>query len=57
MLELDATSGSAVELKAVETNLVAANFAAEKDAAQKRKGAAAGPYVNHSYQPGLSFQR
>jgi guanosine-3',5'-bis(diphosphate) 3'-pyrophosphohydrolase len=42
-----ATSEPAAELKSVQAILQAATFAAEKHAAQKRKGAAAEPYVNH----------
>src|ERR1022692_1580656 len=42
-----ATSEPAAELKSVQAILNAANFAAEKHAAQRRKGAAAEPYVNH----------
>ena len=42
-----ATSEPAAELKSVQAILNAANFAAEKHAAQKRKGAAAEPYINH----------
>src|ERR1017187_5129928 len=42
-----ATSEPAAELKSVQAILNAANFAAEKHAAQKRKGATAEPYVNH----------
>src|ERR1017187_5344151 len=42
-----ATSDPAGELKSVQAILNAANFAAEKHAAQKRKGAAAEPYINH----------
>src|ERR1019366_2174243 len=42
-----ATSEPAGELKSVQAILNAANFAAEKHAAQKRKGAAAEPYINH----------
>ena len=42
-----ATSEPAAELKSVQAILNAANFAAEKHATQKRKGAATEPYVNH----------
>jgi (p)ppGpp synthase/HD superfamily hydrolase len=42
-----ATSEPAAELKSVQAILQAASFAAEKHAAQRRKGAAAEPYVNH----------
>src|ERR1019366_1403825 len=42
-----ATSEPATELKSVQAILQAASFAAEKHAAQRRKGAAAEPYVNH----------
>jgi GTP diphosphokinase / guanosine-3',5'-bis(diphosphate) 3'-diphosphatase len=38
---------SAAELESIQAVLHAANFAAEKHASQKRKGAAAEPYVNH----------
>jgi (p)ppGpp synthase/HD superfamily hydrolase len=35
------------EVKSIEAILHAANFAAQKHAAQKRKGTAAEPYINH----------
>ena len=41
------TDASGTELSAMQGVLKAACFAAEKHAAQKRKGAAAEPYVNH----------
>jgi (p)ppGpp synthase/HD superfamily hydrolase len=41
------TSDDSRELKSVQSILWAAHFAAEKHAAQKRKGAAAEPYINH----------
>jgi GTP diphosphokinase / guanosine-3',5'-bis(diphosphate) 3'-diphosphatase len=38
---------SAGELESIRAILHAANFAAEKHASQRRKGAAAEPYINH----------
>jgi (p)ppGpp synthase/HD superfamily hydrolase len=41
------TSDDKAEPKSIRSILSAAKFAAEKHAAQKRKGAAAEPYINH----------
>jgi (p)ppGpp synthase/HD superfamily hydrolase len=42
-----ATSDHSADLKSVQAILKAASFAAEKHAAQKRKGDTAEPYINH----------
>ena len=47
MPEATPTAGVREELTSLQAILQAARFAAEKHAAQKRKGAAAEPYVNH----------
>jgi guanosine-3',5'-bis(diphosphate) 3'-pyrophosphohydrolase len=47
MLESAAGSDHTPELRAIQAILSAANFAAEKHAAQKRKESAAEPYINH----------
>ena len=47
LAETAMTSAGNTELKSIQSILNAANFAASKHAAQKRKGAAAEPYINH----------
>ena len=47
MPEVLVAPGTSQELASLQAILGAASFAAEKHAAQKRKGAAAEPYVNH----------
>jgi GTP diphosphokinase / guanosine-3',5'-bis(diphosphate) 3'-diphosphatase len=47
LAETAMTSAGNAELKSIHSILWAANFAAVKHAAQKRKGAAAEPYINH----------
>ena len=47
MPEATAKSDDAAELRSVQAILNAAKFAAKKHATQKRKGAAAEPYINH----------
>jgi len=53
MPETVVTGETEAHLKSLEAILKAASFAAEKHAAQKRKGAAGEPYVNHLLEVAL----
>jgi (p)ppGpp synthase/HD superfamily hydrolase len=50
---MNTSHGEAIPAAPVQRILEAAKFAAEKHAAQKRKGAAAEPYINHPIEVAL----